>query len=150
VLHSFNQTDGAAPLGVTVSSTRIFGTTTRGGAFDYGVVFKMDLDGSHYTILHNFNFSDGAYPSGGVVLSGTNLYGMTRSGGSNGSAGTVFALDAEGQAYRILRAFSVPGGDGYAPAGQLLIHDTTLFGSTAGGGSQGWGTIFKLSTDGSG
>ena len=42
-----------------------------------GTVFKVNTDGSGYTVLKKFNGNDGAYPAAGLVLSGTTLYGTT-------------------------------------------------------------------------
>ena len=46
---------------------------------------------AQFTILHSFSGQDGADPLGSLTLSGSTLYGTTKSGGSN-DKGTVFSL----------------------------------------------------------
>ena len=45
--------------------------------FGCGTVFKVNTDGTGYTVLKNFTGSDGGVPSCGPVLSGSTLYGTT-------------------------------------------------------------------------
>jgi uncharacterized repeat protein (TIGR03803 family) len=95
-LHSFagGAGDGASPQGsLTLVDGALYGMTPFGGASDYGVVFRLNTDGSSYTNLHEFTVStsDGAEPYGSLLLSGSTLYGMTYYGGTN-NEGVVFAL----------------------------------------------------------
>jgi uncharacterized repeat protein (TIGR03803 family) len=85
------------------------------------------------------------------VIQGTNgvLYGTTAQGGSHG-AGTMFKLNANGTGHVILKDldYFTTGG---SPFGRLLKGtDGKLYGTTSGGGTFGFGTVFKLSTDGTG
>lgn len=93
ILHNFgaDSGDGREPWGsLIVSGSTLYGMTTYGGIYGQGTLFKMNTDGSGYTILHNFGDSgDGYNPLGGPILSGSTLYGMTASGGSNGG-GVLF------------------------------------------------------------
>ena len=148
ILHSFTGgVDGGHPAyaQLVLSDTTLYGTTSSGGSSNLGTVFKLDTNGSSYTVLKNFAGSDGSYPEGGVVLSGSTLYGTTEQGGSNNS-GTVFMLNTDGSGYAVLKNFT--GTDGGAPCGGLVFSDATLYGTTSGGGDFGWGTVFKLGTDG--
>lgn len=44
VLHKFNETDGDLPNGLTMGSQgRLYGTTSHGGKYGYGVVFELTL-----------------------------------------------------------------------------------------------------------
>ena len=64
-----------------------------------GVVFTMQADGSHYSVLHHFaaangnafTNADGAIPKAGLVRSEGCLYGFTVYGGAYGY-GTLFRL----------------------------------------------------------
>lgn len=90
VLKSFTGSDGSGPLaGLVVAGGTVYGTTVYGGSSGYGVVFKVNTDGSGYAVLKNFNGDDGSGPWGGMVLDGTTLYGTT-SGRGYGGNGTVF------------------------------------------------------------
>jgi uncharacterized repeat protein (TIGR03803 family) len=77
------------------------------------------------------------------------LYGMTENGTLPFASGkgTVYRLNPEGE-ISVLHVFG-SGADGSSPIG-TLHRDTfaNLYGATAGGGTFGWGTAFKLSPDG--
>ena len=65
-----------------------YGTTSAGGLFDKGTLFRMDATGV-VTSLHSFSGSaDGARPFGLVRASDGRFYGMTSEGGAFGF-GTV-------------------------------------------------------------
>ena len=73
------------------------------------------------------------------------LYGTT-SGGGNGD-GTVFRIAPDGTE-TVLYAFS-GGKDGKSPnAGLVFDAKANLYGTTSGGGENAYGTVFKLSPDG--
>jgi len=101
------------------------------------------------SIVYNFNGgSDGANPNGSLTLSGSTLYGMTSSGGTNGY-GTIFQINTDNTGYQILHNFS-GGNDGANPSGSLTLSGSTLYGMTSGGGASGNGTIFQINTGGAG
>ena len=93
MLHSFGYApDGSNPEApLLYVGGKLYGTTSGGGAYGNGTVFRMSLDG-HEKVLHSFGYgSDGATPVGGLIdVSGT-LYGTTSAGGTYGD-GTVFEL----------------------------------------------------------
>ena len=77
-LHSFagGSGDGAAPLGwLTLSGSRLYGMTETGGKNHCGVVFRINTDGSGYTIVHSFT---SGRPTGILILANSTLYGMTQ------------------------------------------------------------------------
>jgi len=96
VLYSFTGgADGAYPVWVTLArdaAGNLYGTTQDGGAFDQGVVFKVDPSG-HETVLHSFTGGeDGALPYTGVILGPQGqLYGATPFGGK-ANVGVVFEI----------------------------------------------------------
>ena len=96
-LYSFDGTDGnhPGPGLIQGGDGKLYGTTSFGGAFDYGIVFQITTDGA-LTTLHSFNAADGAYPSAGLVqASDGKLYGTTYQGGATGY-GTVFQITTGG------------------------------------------------------
>jgi uncharacterized repeat protein (TIGR03803 family) len=153
LLHSFagGTSEGSTPLGSPVLSAGvIYGMTSQGGASGKGTVFKMNADGSGFSVLHSFNGSDGQDPSySTLVLLGGKLFGMTISGGANG-VGCVFSLNTDGTSFQLLHSFNAANGDGWQPAGSLTLVGSTLCGTTRQGGGGGAGTIFKINLDGSG
>jgi uncharacterized repeat protein (TIGR03803 family) len=157
VLKSFNGSDGAHPFGgLNVAGSTLYGTTQLGGSSGYGVVFKVNTDGSGYTVLRNFPGIGvgGLGPLAGLVLAGSTLYGTTAGGGSSGN-GVVFRVNTDGSGYTALKSFT--GSDGSDPLAGLTLADNTLYGTTIYGGSSyvgpdqpGGGVVFKVNTDGSG
>jgi len=98
VLHSFNVIDGSSPQAGLVRDTagNLYGTTTGGGAFHYGTVFKLDPSWNLTTLYSFVGGDDGWWPSTALVLDPAgNLYGTTRNGGPE-DYGTLFKLDPAG------------------------------------------------------
>ena len=150
ILHSFaGGSDGANPSGAVVldAAGNVFGTTSEGGsaegAFDAGVVYKLDPSGNE-TILHSFAAgTDGANPIAGLTIdSQGNLYGTTVGGGSLFS-GVVFKVTAAGKE-TVLYTFT-GGADGSYAAAPLTLANGNLYGTTESGGS-GHGVIFTLNS----
>jgi uncharacterized repeat protein (TIGR03803 family) len=157
VLRSLSEyTDGAQPRGgLIISNNTLFGTAAMGGSGNYGTVFRINIDGKAFTNLHNFTAlaGDGAEPQGGVVLSGTNLYGMTLGGGSNNGNGVIFSLSTAGSNFTYLYTFSKFGAkstnaNGGSPYAALTLSNSTLYGVTDLGGTNGNGVVFSIGTDG--
>ncbi len=152
VLYNFTGgTDGGTPYAGLLGDDRkgnLLGTTYQGGAYGYGVVFKLDKSGK-LTVLHSFTGgADGGYPYAGLIRSGNgNLYGTTYQGGSS-NAGTVFKVSKQGTE-TVLHNFAGGAKDGCNPAGALLEEGLygnkgTLYGTTYGCGAYGYGVVFKL------
>jgi uncharacterized repeat protein (TIGR03803 family) len=141
--------NGAFPLGtLLVSGTTIYGMTFYGGINNYGVVFRINTDGTGYNKLFDFDgYNTGANPARGFVISGSTLYGMTNSGGTY-SDGIVFRLNTDGTGY--LKLYDFSGTDGANPWSSLNLSGSTLFGTTIFGGLYNKGVLFKINTDGSG
>jgi uncharacterized repeat protein (TIGR03803 family) len=150
VLKEFNWDDGISPLaGLALSGTTLYGTTFFGGSFGHGTVFKVNTDGSGFTVVMHGADNDGANPYGSLVLSGTTLYGITGMAGNYFYGhGTLFKVNVDGSGYAVLKDFT-NFLDGVSPNGDLVLSDTTLYGTTYSGDNYGFGTVFKISTDGS-
>jgi hypothetical protein len=79
----------------------LFGTTTSGGGYNQGVVFKLTRTGSTYatnsTTLVTFNFNpNGGNPGDALIADANgNLLSTTYAGGANG-LGTVFEVTGSG------------------------------------------------------
>jgi len=127
-----------------------------------GLILAEQVTAQTFKTLYNFTAlyqpnlinSDGAYPNGGLMLSGNTLFGTANAGGTAGS-GTVFALNTDGTGFSVLHSFNatcIPcrnSGGGHPYAG-LVLSGTTLYGTTAEGGSGAVGTVFAVNTDGTG
>jgi uncharacterized repeat protein (TIGR03803 family) len=147
VLHHFtgymDGEDGSNPQGVVEGSDgALYGTTQSGGPpgdifhpTGSGTVFKLNKNGSGYTVLHRFPgmAGDGAEPWAGLVEGRDGaLYGTTLGGGTN-NLGTVFKLKKDGSGYAVLHNFLNIEVDGNRPmAGLLAGSDGALYGTTDG------------------
>ena len=153
-LHSFgdatNGLNGWGPL-IFGSDGWLYGCARNGGISNAGVVYKMEMTGSNYTVLHRFVIaSEGSMPLGGVIEGSDGfLFGTTSLGGSGG-AGTIFKLGKDGTGFTVLRQFASTG-DCRNPQSELLEgSDGALYGTANQGGGNGRGGVFKINKDGSG
>ena len=142
--YAFNFTDGYSPQSsITAGGDgNFYGTTYSGGAFGSGVAFMLTTNGV-FTNLFNFDGTNGANPGGALVrgLDG-NVYGTTVNGGVN-NHGTIFMLATNG-VFTNLISFTNSAIVGLSPAGGLMQDpDGTFYGTTGGGGANGYGIIFK-------
>jgi len=153
-LKSFDySTTGAYPYsgGLTQGTDgTLYGTAYYAGPSGYGTVFKLNPDGTGFTVLHSFDYYSGAYPLGRVIL-GTDgaLYGTTYYGGTS-SYGTAFKLNTDGSGFTVLQNFDYSTTGGYVYAGLVQGTDGVLYGTAYVGGTSGVGTVFGLNTNGSG
>jgi uncharacterized repeat protein (TIGR03803 family) len=150
-LHTFTGgSDGANPYAELVQGADgiFYGTTFFGGSNGFGTAFKMTTNGT-LTTLVSFAGTNGAYPQGRLVQSSDGiLYGMTENGGvypdqSSSDYGTLFKLTTNG-ALTTLVSFAATNG-AYPQGGLAWGPDGNLYGTTASGGANGKGTIFRLS-----
>ncbi|MDE3066620.1 MAG: hypothetical protein KGJ60_03615 [Verrucomicrobiota bacterium] len=149
-LHSFQGfPNGAHPEAALVqgSDGNFYGTTYDGGTNNAGTVFKISATGALTNLYLFTGGNDGSNLYAGLVQ-GTdgNFYGTTFFGGTNGW-GTVFKISASG-ALTSLYSFTggYDGGDSYARLAQG--NDGTFYGTTAHWGTNGYGTVFKISATG--
>jgi uncharacterized repeat protein (TIGR03803 family) len=161
VLHQFSGriSDARSPIGTLVfdAAGNIYGAAL-GGANGVGAVFRLTPGtGGAWTesIIYSFggpgNTSDGTYPMAGLTIDAAgNLYGTTYQGGSgHGAVGTVYELTPNSGGTwteSIVHNFSGSGGDGELPEAELVFDAAgNLYGTTTGGGSAGFGTVYELS-----
>jgi uncharacterized repeat protein (TIGR03803 family) len=153
VLYSFGPgTDGAIPVaGVTLDAAgNLYGTTSAGGAYGYGTIFKLKRGKSRWTesILHNFqNGSDGAVPYAGLVFDRSgNLYGAAAEGGTGADVGgTVFKLTHSSSGWTFTVLYSLPGWDISGTFRNVLFDASgNLYATTHCDGSYESGTVYKL------
>jgi len=104
-------------------------------------------EASSSKIIYSFvGGADGAYPESDLIVDAAgNLYGTTNRGGTG--CGTVFELTRtkDGWTHQVLYSFGNASSDGCGPTAGLVFDSAgNLYGTTAGGGSSGSGTVFKL------
>jgi uncharacterized repeat protein (TIGR03803 family) len=166
-LYSFcvqtNCADGFYPTGTLVQGAdgHFYGTTFSGGIGDAqycnggcGTVFKITPKGTFAT-LHSFAGynTEGSGPKSGLAQSANGtLYGTTTGGGvydtCSFGCGTVFKITPKGT-LTTLHSFAGPPNDGAVPYASLVPADNgTFYGTTAEGGADANGTVFKITPAG--
>jgi uncharacterized repeat protein (TIGR03803 family) len=147
----FDGTNGASPRAGLVQALdgNFYGTTYNGGSNNAGTVFQATTNGALTTLVTlEFNDGTGAYPIAGMIQGKDgSFYGTTAIGGTN-FGGTAFQVMTNG-ALATLVSFYTSGNGGANPyAGLMQASDGSLYGTTYQGGTNGYGTIFKLTTNG--
>jgi len=150
LLYSFNPANGSdgydPAAGLINVNGVLYGTTSAGGKYGKGTVFKVTAGGTE-SVLHSFgNGTDGAVPEAGLVDDNGVLYGTTYQGGKD-NLGTVFKVP-EGGTESVLHSFA-SGTDGAFPEAGLIDRNGVLYGTTNNGGTpNNDGTVFEVTAGG--
>ncbi len=150
--------DGSSPNAGLIQSLdgNLYGTTTFGGAADWGTVFRITTSGALttvYSFCAHTNCFDGADPQAGVIqATDGNFYGTTYIGGRN-QLGTVFQLTATGSLttlYSFCPDSKAGCPDGSFPyAGLVQGMDGLFYGTTLNKGIPSThATIFRITPSG--
>jgi uncharacterized repeat protein (TIGR03803 family) len=127
----------------------LYGTTQYGGTSNQGTVFQFSPGTKVLKTIFNFKTEGSPH---GPLMQGTDgaLYGTT-AGGGTGSGGVVYRVTTAG-VYKVLINFSTgTSANGATPfAGLVQGSDKFLYGVNSAGGANGLGTLFKISTTGTG
>ena len=158
--------DGGIPTAPVVFGPdgALYSTTSYGGTNGRGTVFKLRPSPTacktaicpwSENLVYSFQGGangDGSNPIGLLFDQAGNSYGTTSGGGVYGG-GTVYQLTPSGNGWTesVLHSFG-GAGDGNLPYRSVMIFDNAgnLYGTTALGGSNSYGTVFQLTPSGSG
>lgn len=147
--------DGEQPWGpvMQASDGNLYGTASGAGAYGGGVVYKVALNGTGFSVIHNFQYADGTAPEGGLVQGSDGfLYGLASKDGAIKQVylpgggplftvwGTLFKLDTTGANFVRLFTFDKSVLNGQGPGTQPFatptLHTNGLFyGLTYAGGT---------------
>jgi hypothetical protein len=165
--------DGSSPYASPIVDSKgvVYGVSLDATSKVDGLVWKLTPNGSSYTESAVYEFSSdqshGSYPEGGLIEDSSGaLYGTGTTGGKGACSymgkgcGVVFKLTPSGGTYKetILHYFAGATKDGGIPVDALLLSGSELYGTTEYGGTgscqetgfNGCGTVFEVSTKGSG
>ncbi|HEY4433852.1 MAG TPA: choice-of-anchor tandem repeat GloVer-containing protein [Candidatus Cybelea sp.] len=172
LLHRFESSpDAASPeAGVIFDSAgNLYGTTIEGGAnqdcpggYDSGcgAVYEIDAAGKYHVTYSFAGMPDASEPFASLLLVHGTLYGTTAVGGNvyscfvyaGDGCGTIFKVDPNGKEhllYQFRGNFGSRRPDGQDPQAPLVVDSSgNLYGTTAYGGADEYGTIFKVSKTG--
>jgi uncharacterized repeat protein (TIGR03803 family) len=136
VLHDFSGDDGQEPLAPLVLGTdgKLYGTTLTNTA-GTSSIFEISTSGDFTSFL-------GGSTRGALVQAGDgNFYGATETSGGDG---LIFRFTPNGT---LTWLYDLTG---EVAGGLIQATDGNLYGATGGGGTLGAGTIFRISTKGTG
>ena len=121
------------------------GTTRSSYGYQPGTVYKINLDGSGFTVLKLF-YDVGGLTAGPCsdLLQGSDqaLYGGT-------VRGVIFRINSDGNSFTELHTLEANNWI-YRPTYLALGDDGAFYGTESAGGPNHAGTIFKMNPDGSG
>jgi uncharacterized repeat protein (TIGR03803 family) len=158
VLHSFQGAtvrDGSGPQSGLIFDAKgaLYGTTSSGGAFSLGTVFKLTPPATTggvwtETVLHSFKGgTDGSSPASALIFDTKGaLYGTTPIGGAS-NFGIAFKLvpPTTGTVWVENILYTFKGlSDGGKPYAALVLKGTNLYGTTLDGGTSSQGAVFEL------
>lgn len=147
LVYSFRSTpDGNDPFaGLINVKGELYGTTSGGGKYNGGTVFRINLSGEE-EIVHNFGrSSDGEDPEAGLIEVNGTFYGTTCDGGKYGY-GTVFKVTPSGKE-SILYSFTSALDTEY-PSTSLVEAGGALYGTTEGYNGKRLGTVYRVTLSG--
>lgn len=153
-LHSFTgSTDGKNPRDGLIEGKdgALYGTTYFADTSTRGTVFKVNKNGTGYSVLHIFTGApDGQQVTCKLLEASDGLiYGVTPFGGTK-NIGTIFVISSDGSIYYTLFSFGSINASGYAPVGGVIeCGDGNLYGvANLGGGTGNSGVIYKIDKGG--
>lgn len=138
-------TSGHSPLGslIQASDGKFYGLTVNGGTFGQGVLFQYDPITSSLTKKYDFALgANGCNPYSSLLQANDGkLYGVTGSGGTNGT-GVLFQYDPATSNY--IKKYDFASATGDAPFGSLIqASDGKLYGITNSGGTNYLGVLYQ-------
>jgi uncharacterized repeat protein (TIGR03803 family) len=142
--------NGMLPNGslTRIANNKLYGMTTSGGMFNYGVLFELDLATNTFTKKFDFDgLNNGSYPYGSILQASDGfLYGVTAFGGAN-DYGVLFVWDSFSNYYTKLIDFNGTQ-NGSRPFGTLIqAGNGKIYGLTSTGGKNNKGVLFEWNPD---
>lgn len=144
LIHGFSGPDGSSPRAGLLRGTDgfLYGCAN-GGTNSSGTIFKVSDDGTGFAVLYTFKYGDAVrFPASALVEANDGmLYGTCLISG-------VYRLRKDGSGFT---AISVRTNEtDWYQSSLMQASNGILYGTTYNSGSNGFGTVFSLNTDGSG
>lgn len=139
---------GASPANLEMMpyNGKLYGTTSRGGVYNYGTIFEYDPVTNTYTKKFDFGpnvAATGGSPKGSLLLYNNKFYGLAADYGINGG-GALFEWDPATNVYT--KKFDFNGNGTYpgnAPQNSLRLMNGKMYGTTQQGGASNLGVVFE-------
>lgn len=138
-------TFGANPqnLEMIAYNGKLYGTTSTGGANNFGTIFEYDPLTNNY--IKKFDFGPvvsvtGGGPKGSLLLHNNKFYGLAADYGVSGG-GVIFEWDPATNIYT--KKYDLGGSGGANAQNSLRLMNGKMYGTTASGGSSNVGVVFE-------
>jgi uncharacterized repeat protein (TIGR03803 family) len=140
--------DGTVPeAGLTETSEGVlFGATLGGGYDDYGVLYRINRDGTGYRVLHEFTAQRAeGYSPGSPPIEGPDgaLYGTTYFGGPDDN-GTLYRVHKDGTGMAFLYTFGDVNCPAWPYSSLRFCTDGAFYGTTYNGRGDVYGAVFRI------
>ena len=133
-------------MGITNAQTHLWGTCASGGTLGYGTIFKADSNGNNLSTVYEFDDVNGRTPIGNMLLAPNGkIYGVTVLGGCNDSC-VIYEYDRVTHTNIDVFDFYCNYGSSTPADGMILGIDGLLYGLTPGGGTYGYGYLYRFNT----
>ncbi len=113
-------------------------------------LFKVSTDGAGFAILANFPEFYVYGSESSLVLNANTFYGTAMQGWGQCAYGAVFKVNTDGTDFAIINGFPDTLDGSSLQEQEVVLSGGTLYGIATWGGSFGYGTVFKVNTDGTG
>ncbi|HFA48106.1 MAG TPA: hypothetical protein ENJ95_03715 [Bacteroidetes bacterium] len=153
LLRGFAANDGKSPgqgsYLLEAANGMLYGVNPTGGTNNGGTVYRLNKDGSGFSVIHHFDLQNGARPQTGLAQTANgNLIGTATMGGAK-NVGTIFSIDVNGDSYATVHEFDNSNANGYNPVSQpTLAADEHIYNTAFYGGSNGMGTVYRTQKNG--
>jgi len=138
--------DGSNPVGALalLENGDLAGTTTTGGANNFGTVFSYNESG--LIKVHDFSLPLGGSDPNGMIVSDTDFFGVTASGGLF-NTGVFYKSGLNGERTKI---YDFNGSeDGQEPNAEIIeVEEGVFYGTLRFGGPNSAGTVYSLTEEG--
>jgi uncharacterized repeat protein (TIGR03803 family) len=134
--------DGSDPFGLILSGSTLYGSTEydTSGTGGGGIIFSLPVTGGAPTVLGQVN---NAGILAGMTLADNTLYGIALPYSTFlEQEGIIFSLPVTGGTPTTLA--SLNGVNESPPPSGLIVSGDTLYGTTWGGGTNGYGEVFSV------
>lgn len=148
---------GIKPVGelTEYNPGEFYGTTSKGGTYDKGTVFRYDINTGLYDVIYNFgnNSVNGESPRTKLLKANNGkLYGIAVEGGASND-GVLFEIDIAGN-YSVKYNFSFANGAYYDTLNLEYAYslvqatDGNIYGTTITGGLNDGGVLYRCDGNG--
>lgn len=146
ILHNFYGKNEYSNIGTKTKmilyGNSLFGLIERGGKFDKGTLYELNLNDTTYNTRIDFDDNIGTYPLASLTVTSTGVLVGSTTKGYNSKDGKIFEYNPVSQKFKILLSFDKVEGN-FLQSEMLIVNDSILIGVTSYGGNNGAGVIFE-------